>query len=218
LSKRLYKLLNEEAVWQELLHNKYLRQRTLSEVKAKPTDSPSAKGLMGLKDDFFSRGFFKVGNGAVTHFWEDTWLEKLSLAQQYPSLYNIMHHKNVTVAHVVAQTPLNISFRTPLMGNKWTLWLELCQKLLMVNLNGENDRFVWNLTSNGLFTVKYMYEDLINDHTPFFRKYLWKVKVPLKIKKMWFLSNKMLLTKDNLAKHRWNGCTKCVFLWRTGDY
>jgi hypothetical protein len=63
----------------------------------------------GVKDDFFSRGFFKVGNGAKTRFWEDTWLGKVPLAQQYPSLYNVVHHKNVTVAHVLAQTPLNIS-------------------------------------------------------------------------------------------------------------
>jgi hypothetical protein len=75
---------------------------------------------------------------------------------------------------------------------------------MAVNLNEENDRFVWSLATNGLFTVKYpMYEDLMNDHTPFLRKYLWKVKVSLKIKIfMWFLSNKVLLTKDNLAKHR----------------
>ena len=63
---------------------------------------------------------------------------------------------------------------------------------MTVNLNDEHDRFVWELTTNGKFTVKYMYEDLMSDHTPYLRKYLWKVKVPLKIKIfMWFLSNKV---------------------------
>ena len=28
---------------------------------------------------------------------------------------------------------------------------------------------------------------------------------------MWFLNNKVLLTKDNLAKRNWTGCTKCCF-------
>ena len=28
---------------------------------------------------------------------------------------------------------------------------------------------------------------------------------------MWFLFNKVILTKDNLAKRNWNGCKKCVF-------
>jgi hypothetical protein len=28
---------------------------------------------------------------------------------------------------------------------------------------------------------------------------------------MWFLNKKVLLTKDNLAKRKWKGCTKCCF-------
>jgi hypothetical protein len=28
---------------------------------------------------------------------------------------------------------------------------------------------------------------------------------------MWFLYKKVILTKDNLAKRRWTGCTKYVF-------
>jgi hypothetical protein len=57
-----------------------------------------------------------------------------------------------------------------------------------------------------------MYLDLMNGHTVYLRKYLWKIKIPLKIKIfMWFLSNKVLLTKDNLAKRKWNGCQKCCF-------
>jgi hypothetical protein len=43
---------------------------------------------------------------------------------------------------------------------------------MRVNLNDENDRFVWALTTNDLFTVKSMYEDHMNDHTPYLRKYL----------------------------------------------
>jgi uncharacterized protein Usg len=107
---------------------------------------------------------------------------KIPLAHQYPSLYNIVHHKNATVAYVLAQTPLNITFRTILSGNKWTSWVSLCRKLMRVNLNEDNDRFVWDLTPTGLLRVKSMYEDLMSDHTRFLRKYLWKVKVPLKIK------------------------------------
>jgi hypothetical protein len=51
LSKWLFKLLNEEGVWQELLQNKYLQSKTLSQVTAKPTDSPFWKGLMEVKDE-----------------------------------------------------------------------------------------------------------------------------------------------------------------------
>jgi hypothetical protein len=55
-----------------------------------------------------------------------------------------------------------------------------------------------------------MYADMLNGHTRYLRKYLWKIKIPLKIKIfMWFLSKKVLLTRDNLAKRNWNGNTKC---------
>jgi hypothetical protein len=83
---------------------------------------------------------------------------------------------------------------------------------MTVTLENELDTFAWNLTTSSLFKVKSMYEDLMNDHTPFLQKYLWKLKIPLKIKNfMWFLHNKVLLTKDNLAKRNWKGCTKCCF-------
>jgi hypothetical protein len=212
LSKWLYKLLNDEGLWQELLHNKYLSHKTLSEVEAKPTDSPFWKGLMKVKDEFFHRGHFKVGDGSSTRFWEDTWLGNMSLARQYPSLYNIVQRKNISVAHVLSQGPLNIAFRRVLSGDKWTAWVHLCERLMAVHLSDESDRFIWRLTTNGVFSVKSMYEDLMNGHTRFLRKYLWKLKIPLKIKVfMWFLNNKVLLTKDNLAKRNWKGSTKCCF-------
>jgi hypothetical protein len=62
----------------------------MSQVSAKPCDSPFLKGLMKVKADFFYCGSFKVGNGEQTRFWEDTWLGDKPLAQQYLSLFNIV--------------------------------------------------------------------------------------------------------------------------------
>lgn len=117
LSKWLYKLMNE-GVWEEIIQNKYLKTKTLSQVTAKPTDSPFWKGLMNVKDEFFKRGSLVVGNGQNTRFWEDTWLGDLPLKDQYPTLYNIVNHTNVTVAHVMGSAPLNIGCRRALSGNK----------------------------------------------------------------------------------------------------
>jgi hypothetical protein len=90
LTKWLFKLLNEEGVWQEILKNKYLHSKSLAEVTVKPNDSPFWKGLLKMKEDFLSRGYFKVGNGLETRFWEDTWLGNKSLAHQFTSPYNIV--------------------------------------------------------------------------------------------------------------------------------
>jgi hypothetical protein len=167
---------------------------------------------MRVKDMFFANGSFKIGDGRSVRFWEDVWLGDASLAHQYPSLYNIVQRRNVLVADVLAQTPLNIGFRRSLTGNMWTQWLHLCQRLMMVHLSDNPDQFTWKLTTTGIFTVKSLYLDQMNGHTRFLHKYLWKLKVPLKVKIfMWFLKNKVLLTKDNLAKRNWHGCQKCVF-------
>jgi hypothetical protein len=58
LAKWLFKILNKQGVWQEIIKNKYLHSQTLSHVSAKPYDSPFWKGLMKVKADFFWSGVF----------------------------------------------------------------------------------------------------------------------------------------------------------------
>jgi hypothetical protein len=167
---------------------------------------------MGVKDDFFSRSTFSVGNGQQVRFWEDTWLGDAPLASQYPSLYNIVRRKNALVAEVLTNRPLNLEFRRSLTGNKWAAWIDLVQRLMSISLSDEKDALVWRLTTSGSFSVKSMYADYMNGHTIFLRKYIWKLKIPLKVRIfMWFLHKKVILTKDNLARRNWNGCKKCVF-------
>lgn len=125
LSKWLFKLQNEEDVWQELLHNKYLYFKTLPRVEAKPTDSPFWKGMMKVKYFFFMRSLFEVGDDQSTSFWENNWLEDNPLAVQYPSLYNTALKKDDIVQSVLGSAPLNIQFWRALIGNKWTAWLHL---------------------------------------------------------------------------------------------
>jgi hypothetical protein len=72
-----------------------------------------------------------------------------------------------------------------------------------INLTPNNDKFIWILTSSGEFTVKSMYLDFLNGQTRYLRKYIWKLKIPLKIKIfMRFIHKKVTLTKDNLRKRK----------------
>jgi hypothetical protein len=64
-------------VWQELLHNKYLVNITLSQVEAKPMYSPFLEGLMHIKEDLKKNG---ICTGI--RFWKHIWLEDMPLAQQ----------------------------------------------------------------------------------------------------------------------------------------
>jgi hypothetical protein len=197
--------------------NFQLNSKSLAEVTIKPHDSPFWKGKMKIKEYFFNRGSFKVGNGEEARFWDDTWLGNKPLVEQYSSLYNIVHHKQVTVANVLNQNPLHIPFRRTLFDNR--LWLQLVQQLMEVQLTNEKDIFVWRLPSSEIFTVKSMYLDLLDNDTKYLKKYIWKMKRPLKIKVfMLFLHRKVILTKDNLVKRNWAGNETCCFLIRRNPY
>src|SRR4051812_27592800 len=87
-------------------------------------------------------------------------------------IIHIVQHKNVTVAQVLNLAPLNIGIRRILSDNKWNLWIHLYQIPMMIQLSDDHDKFVWNLTSSQVFSVKLMYEDLMNDHTIFLQKYV----------------------------------------------
>jgi hypothetical protein len=91
---------------------------------------------------FFSKGSFKVGYGENTRFWEDTLLGAKPLDQQFPTLFNIVQLKQVSVASVLSQVPLHITFSRALAGNKWSQWLQLFQMLMQVQLCTKHDVFV----------------------------------------------------------------------------
>jgi hypothetical protein len=117
-----------------------------------------------------------------------------------PNLFNIVRKKQATVANVLNSTPLNVSFRRALVGNKLLEWQSLVVRVAFINLNEGCDTFIWNLNNNDLFSVKSMYKYLVNNEIKVTQE-IWHMKVPLKIKIfLWFLKKGVVLTKDNLAK------------------
>ncbi|WVZ66203.1 hypothetical protein U9M48_015460, partial [Paspalum notatum var. saurae] len=97
LSKWLFKLCNEDGIWQQLLRNKYLKNKTLSQVERKPGDSHFWSSLMGVKSQFLNLGSFILKN-----------------------------ETQATVAEVLSSSPLNVSFRRSLVGNKLRDWEKYC--------------------------------------------------------------------------------------------
>ena len=73
LRKWLYKLCNEEGLWQDLLRNKYLKHRTLSQTSKKNGEFTFLVKPDGVKDQFLNLGRFKLVSGNQIRFWEDKW-------------------------------------------------------------------------------------------------------------------------------------------------
>ncbi|WVZ96321.1 hypothetical protein U9M48_041976 [Paspalum notatum var. saurae] len=211
LSKCLFKLCNEEGMWQELIKNKYLKGKPLVQVERKLGDSHFWRSLLNVKDLFLSLGRFKLVIGNQLRCWEDKWLGNHAFKHVYPNLFNIVRKKHATVADVFRSSPLNISFRRALVGNKLQEWHNLVANLMFVNLEEGNDTFVWGLNKSDSFSVKSMYNSLINNGIVVSQE-IWHLRIPLKITIfLWFLKRGVLLTKDNLSKRNWIGRTSCEF-------
>ena len=101
---------------------------------------------------------------------------------QYPALYSIVRHKEVTLAAVMQSSPPNMTFRRDLTGTRLDAWTALLGRLTAIHLIPEPDIFRWNLLQNGKFIVDSMYRALIQSDMPVDNnKKLWKMKLPLKI-------------------------------------
>jgi hypothetical protein len=110
LSKWLFRLINTEGAWQQLIRNKYLGSKTISQVTKNLGDSQFWSGLMNVKNDFLSMWSFIIQDGKEIRFWEDIWLGNTTLKVQYPNLFNIVQKKSVIVVEIFSSRPLNVSF------------------------------------------------------------------------------------------------------------
>jgi hypothetical protein len=116
------------------------------------------------------------------------------------------------VAEVFSSRPLNITFHRSLVAENLLAWHELVGKLMDIQLIDRSDSFKWSLNHNGQFSVSSMYHAFLDTNVVPNNSYLWKIKVPLKIRVLlWLLCREAILTKDNLVKRNWNENVMCSF-------
>jgi hypothetical protein len=162
LSKWLFILVNSEEEWQQLIKNKYLGSKTLTQVTRKPGDSQFWSGLMNVKGDFFKMGMFNVHDGRQTRFCDDSWLGTTSLKQQYLNLYNILRRRNAMVAKIFISRPLNISFCRSFVAENLLAWHELVGRLMDIQLTDGSNSFKWSLNHNGQLSISSMYQAFLD--------------------------------------------------------
>jgi hypothetical protein len=107
-------------------------------------------------------------------------------------------------------------------------------RLAHIHLRERVDIFRWSIKYDGQFTVSSMYQVLLDSKIIPHNSYLWKIKLPLRIKVfLWVLYREAILTKDTLVKinchenemcnfcsnketiqHLFFDCTLAKFIWR----
>jgi hypothetical protein len=104
-----------------------------------------------------------------------------------------------------------LTFRRRIVGNLRVLLDELVSCCNQVILSDQEDRIMWNLGRKG-FSVNSIYKNKMEDQVLIPYKFLWKSKLPQKIKIfIWLVVRNKILTKDNLKKRNWNGSLECCF-------
>jgi hypothetical protein len=145
---------------------------------------------MKVKEYFLNLGLFQLCNGKNVRFWKDKWVKNFSLNELYPILFAITRKKHISVALVFSTVPLNISFRRGLVGHNLTYWHNLVAWVANTSLTDSDDKFIWGLHQNGIFSVKSMYIALIFDNRVSLST-IWKLSLSLKIKIfLWYLKRR----------------------------
>jgi hypothetical protein len=103
-----------------------------------------------------------------------------------------VRRKSASVSSVLSTTPLNVALQ---------VLYNVVAIVANVQLTSQRDRFVWRLHQNRAFSVKSMYRALLGTEAIPYNTFIWKLKLPLKIKVfMWYLYKRVILTKDNLVR------------------
>jgi hypothetical protein len=78
-----------------------------------------------------------------------------------------------------------------------------------IQLTKEKDRVKWKIGTFGQFRVKDLYLQMRAEGS-FPQKFLWKTKIPMKVKIfLWLMIKCSVLTKDNLLRRGWTGDPHC---------
>jgi hypothetical protein len=121
------------------------------------------------------------------------------LAVKFLVLFDLALDKDISVNKVLTSNFDALSFRRK-MSNLQVFYGELVDLCAQHNLSGQEDRVSWCIGNKG-FTVNSLYKKKLIDQVAVPYRFLWKSKLPQKIKVfIWLVVRNKILTKDNLKK------------------
>jgi hypothetical protein len=211
LCKWWWKLETQSGMWQKIVKAKYLRNKTVANVKARMPDSPCWKALLKVKEFYLKGRKVILNRGNIVRFWLDPWLNNTPLCESYPSLFDVCHAQEWTFEKVLSCN-LVIPFRRRLCQVLQEHWDYIKNAAINYDRPLVSDGILWMLNANGRLPTKSLYCLLEKDVVGSNNKWIWEAKLPLKIKFfLWQLFQNAILTRDNLKKRNWPGSPICSF-------
>ncbi|GJR98994.1 RNA-directed DNA polymerase, eukaryota, reverse transcriptase zinc-binding domain protein [Tanacetum coccineum] len=120
----------------------------------------------------------KLGNGEMTRFWEDTWMNDVALKDSFPRLYALERFKNASVSSKLNDLSLEVAL-VPM-----------------------SDRYVWSLNGSGDFSVASIRKVIDDSYLPSISsRTRWIKNVPIKVNILtWKIKMDALPTRFNLSR------------------
>ena len=130
---------------------------------------------------------FSMGNGRRVKFWKDKWCWNLAFCNSFPSLYAFASSKEAWVGEFWDSSGEE-GVWSPRFSRPFNDWeVEEVERLLLT-IRGRRlihlaeYRMLWKVTSNGIFSVKSLYNDLSSRRAGLFpHGLIWSPSVPSKV-------------------------------------
>lgn len=120
-------------LWQEIVKLKYVKGVPISMIKHRQSDSPIWSDLLKIRHFYLKGRKYNVKNGKDISFWCHCWLDDNPICLQYPVLYDLCVHKEISVFEVASQGWV-IQFKIIFPPFLRDLWYDLVAKLNNVHL------------------------------------------------------------------------------------
>lgn len=155
-------LTNQQAVWVQMFHAKYLRHISFWDYQIKPGDSNTWKDMMTVRNIFVNNCCWFIGSGNNIHVWNDPWIPNLPGFR--PSrLHNASTHVTwVSQLFVQGQRIWNMDLLLELFPLDQA---EIISQIYIPQDEEIQDQLIWLKTPSGQFTTKSCYK-LLSDNNP----------------------------------------------------
>ncbi|XP_071683729.1 uncharacterized protein [Lolium perenne] len=204
MTKWIWRMLTEDdskLLWLQLLKAKYPVDQFFSSTAV--GGSPFWHSLHKLKAVFKQGARFFPGSNSDVRFWTDHWTGEEALSVRYPRLFQICADPEISIERAYEGDGWRIFFRRSFGQEETTLWQQLVQDLEDVVPSEGGDKVLWKLEASGRFSVKSLYNSLVQGPVSPLGSAIWKGRIPTKIKIfLWQMSRGRLPSNDQILKRR----------------